>query len=158
MALFDSDLLFFTEPVEYLERIEDAEYSFNTFNSDVAEAYTVEKEAVEERFGHELASRVNTGLGLVHARSIRREWIEQYLELPGILDGHFWRIEQTLIALCSSRHGVELLPDEYSVSLAPGQRTGCFRHYVGAIRHLMYGEGIRRLATEGFWDRAMSPS
>jgi hypothetical protein len=158
MALFDSDLLFFTEPVEYLERIEDAEYSLNTFNSDVAEAYTVEREAVEERFGHELACRVNTGLGLVQAGSIRWEWIEQYLALPGILDGHFWRIEQTLIALCSSRHGVELLPAEYRVSLAPGQRTGCFRHYVGAIRHLMYGEGIRRLATEGFLDRAMSPT
>ena len=74
------------------------------------------------------------------------------MALPGILDGHFWRIEQTLFALCSSRFGVELLPDEYAVSLKPGLGTRCFRHYIGTIRHLMYGEGIADcLVRNGFF-------
>ena len=61
----------------------------------------------------------------------------------------FGRIEQTLFALCSSRYGVELLPEAYDVHLDEGIR-GPVRHYVGAVRQQMYGEGIRRLLTEDF--------
>jgi hypothetical protein len=150
MALFDSDLLFFADPKAFLERVEDPTYRRNTFNSDVADAYTVEPDAVRLRIGHELQPRVNSGLGLVHRDSIRWEWTEEFLGLPGILEGHFWRIEQTLFALCSSRYGVELLPEEYTLRLEPGIGGRCFRHYNGAIRHLMYGEGIANLVQRGF--------
>ena len=87
------------------------------------------------------------------AISIRLEWIEEFLALPGLTDGHFWRIEQTLYALCSSRYGAELLPQEYDVSLEAGIPPRIFRHYVGAIRHLMYGEGIAHLVQDRFLDR-----
>jgi hypothetical protein len=150
MALFDSDLLFFAEPTEYLRRVEDEAYRRNTFNADGGNAYTVEPDQVRDLIGHQMLHRINTGLGLVHRDSIRLDWIEEFLALPGILDGHFWRIEQTLFALCSSRYGVELLPDEYTLRLEPGLGSRCFRHYVGAIRHLMYGEGMARLAKQGF--------
>jgi hypothetical protein len=150
MALFDSDLLFFSEPAAYLERLERQSYRLNTFNGDVDYNYTVEPDAVREHIGHELVPRVNTGLGLVHRDSIRWDWTEEFLALPGILTGNFWRIEQTLFALCSSRYGVELLPDEYTLSLEPGIGERPFRHYVGRIRHLMYGEGIAQLAKDGF--------
>ncbi len=150
MALFDSDLLFFAEPRGYLQRVEDPAYRWNTFNSDVDGAYTVDPNLVRGQIGHEVLARVNTGFGLVHGDSIRWDWIEEFLALPGILDGHFWRIEQTLFALCSSRYGAELLPDEYTVRLGPGIETRPFRHYVGAIRHLMYGEGMAHLVSRGF--------
>jgi len=62
---------------------------------------------------------------------------------------HPWRFEQTLLALCSCRYGVELLPKEYDVHLTGGiDGTPC-RHYVGTIRHLFYGEGIHRLLKNG---------
>src|SRR5262245_35576694 len=150
MGLLDSDLLFFAEPTIYLQRVEDPAYRRNTFNADCADAYTVEPDAVREHFGHQLLPRVNSGFGLVHRDSIRWEWLEEFLALPGILDGHFWRIEQTLFALCSSRYGVELLPDEYTLLLAPAVGMPAFRHYNGVIRHLMYSEGIARLVSEGF--------
>jgi hypothetical protein len=150
MALFDSDLLFFAEPTAYLQHVEDPAYRRNTFNTDAGGAYTVEPEAVRERIGHDLLARVNTGFGLVHADSIRWDWIEEFLALPGVLDGHFWRIEQTLFALCSSRYGAELLPDEYTVRLCAGIGARPFRHYVGVIRHLMYGEGMARLVRDDF--------
>ncbi len=60
-----------------------------------------------------------------------------------MLDGHFWRIEQTIFALISARWGGELLPEEYRVYLDVPLGPRPFRHYVGAIRHLMYGQGIR---------------
>jgi hypothetical protein len=150
MALFDSDLLFFAKPTTYLERVDDPSYRCNTFNADYDTSYTVEPDAVRPRIGHDLLPRVNTGLGLVHRDSIRWDWTEEFLALPGILTGNFWRIEQTLFALCSSRYGVELLPDEYTLSLEPGIGGRPFRHYVGRIRHLMYGEGIAQLAKDGF--------
>jgi hypothetical protein len=150
MGLFDSDLLFFSPPNVYLERIEDPTYRRNTFNADIEDAYTVQPDAVRPLIGHDVQPRVNTGLGLVHRGSINWDWTEEFLALPGILAGHFWRIEQTLFALCSSRHGVELLPDEYTLRLEPGIEGRCFRHYNGAIRHLMYSEGMQELLRRGF--------
>jgi hypothetical protein len=153
MALFDSDLLFFAEPTIYLQRVEDPAYRRNTFNADCGDVYTVAPDVVCARFGHQLLPRVNSGFGLVHRDSIRWEWTEEFLTLPGILDGHFWRIEQTLVALCSSRYGVETLPDEYTLRLESGIGARCFRHYNGTIRHLLYGEGISRLLEQGFLAR-----
>jgi hypothetical protein len=158
MGLFDSDVLFFAEPKAYLQRIEDPEYRRNTFNADFDNAYTVDPDAVRGLIGRDLQPHVNTGLGLVHRDSIRWDWIEEFLALPGILAGHFWRIEQTVFALCSSRYGVELLPNEYTLRLEPGIGTRPFRHYVGAIRHLMYGEGMAQLARDGFLDRQSKAS
>lgn len=150
MGLFDSDLLFFREPTAYLQRVEDSSFRKNTFNADCGgSAYTVEPGLVRQHLGFELHPIVNSGLGLIHRDSIRWDWIEQFLALPGILDGHFWRIEQTIYALCSSRFGVELLPDEYRVYLEKGLNDRPFRHYIGKIRHLMYQEGVRQLVQNG---------
>ena len=156
MLLFDSDLLFFHEPVNLLQRIEDNAYGKNAFNADCGFAYTVNPDTIESQCGHTLHPRINSGLGLVQRSSIRFDWVEEFLGIPEILDGHFWRIEQTLFALCSSRFGVDLLPTEYTLDLQPGIRGRPFRHYVGAIRHLMYSEGIRELVKQDVfsYDRA----
>jgi hypothetical protein len=157
MDLFDSDLLFFAEPTVYLERVENPTYLRNTFNGDLASAYTIDSDVVRLLIGHRVQERVNTGFGLVHRKSISWEWTEEFLALPGILDpDRFWRIEQTIIALCSSRYGVELLPDEYSLRLDRGIGNRCFRHYAAVIRHLMYGEGIARLVRDGFLNHGLS--
>lgn len=148
MLLLDSDVVFFAEPVELLRRIEDAEYRKNAVNGDVASAYTVTSEAAAQA-GVALLERFNSGLGLIHKQSLRLDWLEEFLALPGVL-GHFWRIEQTLFALCSSRFGTELLPPEYDVHLTGSVGNSPARHYVGAIRLLLYREGIRKLVRAGF--------
>lgn len=145
MLLLDSDVLFFSEPTELLRRIEDPNYRKNTVNGDVASAYTVDPEVVKHQCGVDLIPRFNSGLGLIHRDSLNLDWIEEFLGLPGII-GNFWRIEQTLFALCSSRFGAELLPEEYDVFLKGSMSNRPSRHYVGAIRHLMYSEGIRKLS------------
>ncbi len=145
MMLLDSDVLFFAEPTALVSRIEDAGYRKNTVNGDVATAYTVEPATVRERTGVELIERFNSGLGLIHRDSLRLDWLEEFLALPGII-GHFWRIEQTLFALCSSRFGAELLPSEYNVRLTGSADGLPSRHYVGAIRPLLYKEGVARLS------------
>ena len=153
MLIFDSDLMFFKTPSVLLQRIENPSYTLNTFNEDCGHGYAVDPQAVRDHIGHELLPRINSGLGLIHKASLRFDWIEEFLGLPGLATGHFWRIEQTLIALCSSRYGTELLPREYTLRLEPGIGERPFRHYVGGIRHLMYGEGMRTLANQGFLAR-----
>jgi hypothetical protein len=148
MLLLDSDVLFFAEPVELQQRIEDPAYRRNSVNEDDTTAYTVDPADVRTRLGLDMPERFNSGLGLIHADSLRPEWIEEFLGLPGIL-GHFWRIEQTLFALCSARYGVEMLPDEYVVSLKPRTERQVAKHYVGPIRHLMYREGMHELTRRG---------
>jgi len=150
MLLLDSDVLFFREPAELLRSIEDPTYRLNRVNRGIASAYTVVPAEVKSRTGTNLIERFNSGLGLIHKDSLRLDWVEEFLGLPGILEGHFWRIEQTLYALCSSRFGVELLPPSYDIRLNGGINDSPSRHYVGAIRHLFYREGIRHLAKNQF--------
>jgi hypothetical protein len=102
MLLLDSDVLFFAEPVALLQRIENPDYNLNTVNGDVASAYTVDPTIVREKCGVELIDRFNSGLGLIHKDSLNLDWIEEFLGLPDII-GYFWRIEQTLYALFTSR-------------------------------------------------------
>ena len=149
MVVFDSDLLFFAAPTEFLRRVEDPAYTRNTFNADAGDAYAVDRDVAKALIGHELIQRFNSGFGLAHRQSLRLDWIEEFLGLPGLRAGHFWRIEQTLYALCSSRFGVELLPREYTLDFVPGINGRPFRHYVGGIRHLMYGEGMAELSKRG---------
>ncbi|TAE60370.1 MAG: hypothetical protein EAZ76_03905 [Nostocales cyanobacterium] len=149
LLLLDSDILFFAEPTELLNRIENPSYKFNSFNRDLKSAYTVDAETVKNSLDFDLTARVNSGLGLIHKESLDLKWIEKFLSLPSII-GHFWLIEQTIYALCSSRYGVELLPPAYDVHLGSGINSSPSRHYVGAIRHLMYREGIKHLSQQGF--------
>jgi hypothetical protein len=143
MALFDSDLLFFAPPTAWLAHI-DSGQRVNVFNSDASTCYAVSMETLAEHDIHAHPD-VNSGFGVVWKDSMRLDWIEEFLAIPGLADGHFWRIEQTLFALCASRFGVELLPEDYKVYLEKPLGGRPFRHYVGQIRHLMYSQGMRRL-------------
>ena len=149
MLLIDSDVLFFRKPTVLIDRIEDPAYRFNTVNRDTASAYTVTSIEVKEKFEFDLIEQFNAGLALIHKTSVNWDWIEAFLMMPTIHD-HFWRIEQTLFALCSSRFGIELLPPAYDVHLDGGIGDSPSRHYVGKIRHLMYDEGIRQLVKQDF--------
>jgi len=149
MLLIDSDVLFFCHPTELLRRIEDPTYLLNTVNGDVKDSYTVTADDVRAQCGFSLQSRFNSGLGLIHRKSVTFPAVERFLALPTITS-HPWLIEQTLFALCSSQHGAQLLPREYDVSLATPLEARPCRHYVGAIRHLFYDEGIRKLVQNSF--------
>ncbi|MDV3351382.1 hypothetical protein QGP82_21950 [Leptothoe sp. LEGE 181152] len=148
MLLLDSDILFFEEPAVLLSRIEDPEYLLNTVNGDVASAFTVDPAVVKTQCDFDMVERFNSGLGLIHKASMNLNWIEEFLDLPDVI-GHFWRIEQTLYALFSSKFGAELLPSAYDVHLEGNINGAPSRHYVGPIRHLMYGEGMQHLVKQG---------
>lgn len=149
MLLLDSDILFFSEPTELLRRIDNETYTKNTLNKDWAYGYSINIDEARQHVPFEICDRINSGLGLVHRPSINFEMVEQYMALPNILSHHH-RIEQTLIALCSSRFGFQFLPVEYDVHLGPFVAAHPCRHFTGPIRHRMYSEGIRHLMQQGF--------
>ncbi|MFP3386932.1 hypothetical protein, partial [Tritonibacter sp. SIMBA_163] len=70
MFLFDSDILFFSEPKKLLNRLENPNYQKNSVNADVGTAYTVDPEVVKEKMGFEVIPRFNSGLGVIHKASM----------------------------------------------------------------------------------------
>lgn len=146
MMILDSDILFFTEPAALLATLDHCPR--NSLNQDWRYGYTIDLKVGDE-LGIELPALVNSGLGLIHRESMRFDWIEEFLALPGIL-GHPHQIEQTLIALCSAKFGFSMLPPEYDVHTGPIREGVPCRHYAGPTRPLLYGEGMRILVALGF--------
>jgi hypothetical protein len=153
MFLLDSDILFFAPIRALVERIRDPNYRLNTLNRDWTFGYSVPPDVINERWGYDVPPLINSGLGLLHAGSIDIPHCEELLGIPGFF-GHPHRIEQTLIAACSARHGFEFLPTEYDVALTCSKPEQPCKHYTGPIRHLMYREGMRRLVRAGLLENA----
>ena len=145
LFLLDSDILFFRQPTVLLQRIGDREYTRNTLNRDWGMGYSVEPQNVQDILDFPFQSHINSGLGLINKSSYDLNDFERWLQLPGVL-GHSHRIEQTLVALASSKFGHEFLPQEYDVRLERTKPDEIVKHYTGPIRHLMYGEGLNRVA------------
>jgi len=158
MLLLDSDVLFVSEPTRLIEHAENPRYSKSAFNADIAPALNISAEEARSRFGIELVERINSGIALIRRQALVLEWMEEFLGCPSVTEGHFWRIEQTLLALCASREGAELLPAEYRVSLERGIGGCVAKHYVGAVRHLMYNEGMAELKRRGFLAELEQPA
>ena len=148
-VLLDSDVLFFRRPDRVLAWVDDGKEECY-FNEDVGEASVVAADQALECFNIRLWPRVNSGLCLVYRQAIEPGFCEQCMARTGMLQGVLWRVEQTLFALCASRHGRGgVLPREYEVSLGRFARPGVVaRHYVGAVRDRFYGEGMARLKHE----------
>ena len=144
--ILDSDVLFFQRPARILQWCGSASDEC-WFNEDAAEASLLSGTEARETFGIALWPRVNSGLCLLPKSSLDLDLCESALRDTAIPHGHVWLIEQTLFALCASRHGRGgLLPPEYEVSLGKTARPAAVaRHYVGAVRQRFYAEGIARL-------------
>jgi hypothetical protein len=143
----DSDVLFFRYPPEIMEWTSSSAQSC-WFNEDVAEGSLISKEDAASALGVTLWPRVNSGLCLVAKAAIDLSLCEKALGEKGMIEGHIWRVEQTLFALCASKFGKGgLLPKTYEVSLGEHSASPDLvaRHYVGAVRDRFYGEGLKRL-------------
>jgi hypothetical protein len=146
----DSDVVFFRRPDEILVRPEALRN--NLYNEDEAYWYSVSLDEMERSFGVRPPPRINSGLALVRRSSIDFAAIERWLEHPALFADR-WVTEQTLHALCSTVHGVELLPPAYRVGgdATPSDGLVC-KHYAGVFRPQLYEEGMRHLQRTGFLD------
>lgn len=147
--VLDSDLLFFGFPREIIEWA-DGDAKECWFNEDVGEASLITGGEARAELGVKMWSRVNSGLCLLWKAALDLDFCDRALATTSMSSGHIWRVEQTLFALCASRHGKGgLLPKRYEVSLGKSAaRDVISRHYVGAVRDRFYGEGLKRLHQE----------
>jgi hypothetical protein len=144
--LFDSDLIFYGRPDFVCDELIAGHREGNWVNRDVSPGLSITSEEILQKFGFEVPAHYNTGWGTWHRGSIRNDDLEAFLEDFQVLD-HPWRFEQSLHALCSGKQaGAHLLPQEYDVYWGELKPDPVMRHYVGAIRHLLFSEGVRKLA------------
>ena len=147
--ILDSDLLFFSRVSEILSWI-NSDRLANRLNRDIENAYCLTKSDVHEHLGIRLIDRLNSGLALCARRSMDYQLVEAVLEFCEI-NKPTLHVEQTVQAILSSRYGAELLSDKYLIDINPStgipDGTVC-KHYVGTVRALMAGEGIRTILRE----------
>lgn len=144
--VFDSDVLFYSYPREIIDWA-NARNDECWFNQDVADSTLLTEKEAQDELGVKLWPAVNSGLCLIYRPAIDFDFCDRVLAQTSVLRGHIWRVEQTLYALCASRHGKGgLLPRRYEVSLRKNSSEDIVaRHYVGAVRDSFYREGLERL-------------
>ncbi|HEU5119337.1 MAG TPA: hypothetical protein VFT74_22285 [Isosphaeraceae bacterium] len=148
----DSDVLFFRRPTDLIRP--EGGWPVNLYNGDAGHWYTMELDDLEAKVGVRPPVFLNAGLAVVRRESIDLDRIEQWLSVPEMWQGDPWLLEQTLHALCSTVHGIALLPSTYLVSTEPGLPADLIsKHYPGFFRPLLYQEGMARLIESGFLDR-----
>ena len=150
----DSDILFFQRPDQLL--VPPGGLDRNRYNQDTRYWYSMTLDELENAFGIRPPPLVNSGLAVIRRRTIDFALIEKCLAHPKLFADD-WVTEQTLHALCSTVHGIELLPAEYRVGgpSGIGPEVIC-KHYPGEFRHQMYTEGMPFLTAAGFLERLKS--
>ena len=148
----DTDILFFSNP-EVIFRSGACGHGKAIFMKDVADTSLIKAVDFEERYGAQLSSPVNAGLFSIPQRFLDFSEMEKVLRDFRLLEVPHgeWYVEQTVLAALASLHGsVELLPTTYELTLnSPMRANAVARHYVGAVRHLFYSEGIPKVR-QGF--------
>ena len=152
-ALLDSDVLFFRNPVEWMQAWEAPLDHSNWFmrQPGLKTSFT-DAESASLLGPTPLLSEVNSGVGTVHSSSIDLEFIEDCLNRSKALKT--WRhiLEQSLYAMLSSKHGCRFLSDDYEVDLGgakPPSKAVC-THFVSITRDRFYTVGIDYLQKEAF--------
>lgn len=151
----DSDIVFFRRPDLLLPGNDSP--AGNRYNKDNAYYYSAPLDALEASCGIRPLPLINSGLSLIRPPTIDFQAIERWLENESLFaDG--WCFEQTLHALCSTKAGVELLPDTYLVGGGGGITPDRIcTHYPGKFRHFLYEEGMRHLIDTGFLRALRNP-
>jgi hypothetical protein len=97
---------------------------------------------IEHFFNIKMLPYINSGIFRVSNKSVDFIFIENCLMNDKLFNDN-WVTEQTLHALTSTKHGVELLPETYLVSTKSGLNEEIIcKHYTGFFRPLFYQEGM----------------
>jgi hypothetical protein len=151
LVCIDSDIVFFQYPELLIVPPEGL--ARNRYNRDLSDDwYSMTPDELEAAFGIRPPPRINSGLAVIRHSSIDFAAIDRWLEHPKLFANR-WVTEQTLHALASTVHGVELLPDTYLVDNQPGLPPNIIcKHYPSFFRPLLYSEGMDHLIRTGFLD------
>jgi hypothetical protein len=144
--VLDSDVLFLNHPREIMDWVGSGTDECWFIAGNEEGSLLSEKDALDD-LNVRLWPRVNSGLALITKEAVNFEFCDRVLGETSILKGDLKRVEQTLFALCASRHGKGgLLPKTYEVSPGKHAAEDCVaRHYIGPVRDRFFSEGMKRL-------------
>jgi hypothetical protein len=149
-VMVDSHVLFFSYPREIIEWIESPSKGECWFPKNPREGSLIDASEAFDELGVKLWPQVGTGLGFITKTAIDFDFCDLVLATTTLLENDPLHAEQTLFALCASRHGKGgLLPASYEVSVAKHAAPDVVaRHYLAEVEDLFYSEGLKRLCPE----------
>ncbi len=163
LIILDSDVLFFSQPVELLADgdgwAQDNARTPNLYSCDNGYRYCLTPNELATLLGKECIGRFNPGVIRVRNGILDLRRIEEYLQHPG-----FWKesgqgnyyAELTLWAMELTLAGAEPLPDTYAICPNPTYHPNAVSgHYCGGgyWASLFYSWGLPRLASI-FWGKS----
>ena len=142
----DTDVLFFATPHRLMQWVSEERPPF-VFLKDLKDTSLLIADDFERRYQKLLVGDINAGIAAVPKIAVAPAIFESLLTQFDLFNADKWFIEQTFLAAAASIYGhFELLPADFVMTLAQKCPTSAVaRHYVGAIRHLFYSEGISRV-------------
>jgi len=158
---FDSDLLFFRNPVELLGHIERRS---PCFSSDYQDSYAYSRSFIQDLLPVKLEPKVNAGLFHVSRRDLEGslDLVEAYFAGIPEVNPAIWTInrhEQTLNAILLSQAGAARLSSAYQLSRTPVSDTTVSHHFVNdGSRSAFFRSGVRRLVRAGFLNATSRPA
>lgn len=151
----DPDVLFFAPPTEMLAGTEGnppwaARFNVPTKPTDRRGGFSIDEEALAQKFGLRYPERFGCGLGPINYARADWDLIERIItELPPDPERAFL-LDQTVFALWCAAVGWEQLPPaRYSIAPVESLDGVVARHYFSKTRDLFYTEGIPQLLKLG---------
>ncbi|MNK49706.1 hypothetical protein D3C87_685690 [compost metagenome] len=130
--VFDSDMLFFSKPVEIIDWLQAPRMPL--YMVDSIEAYGYSRPLMEELAKSSIKKKVNVGLIGLNSKSIDWNSLEKWVKVLQQKEGNSYFLEQALSAmLLGDKPAIRLDETEYIVN--PGknqvqQKAGILHHYV----------------------------
>jgi hypothetical protein len=145
ILMLDSDVLFLKRPVELMKHLKSGSADKFVFERDYQDSYFASTSDIKERFGVDVASRINVGIVFADVSGFDLSEINEWLGADGVAD-HCWA-EQTLWAMYAARRQTVLLGEGYDVTIDPRiDANTVAKHYVTPIRDFLYIQGIPYLS------------
>ncbi|MBC8046662.1 MAG: hypothetical protein H7Y00_07690 [Fimbriimonadaceae bacterium] len=148
IAYIDSDILFFKNPVFFINTLQQQMVTTNYFNKDLYNAYVEEPAKIFDHTGVRPYDKVNAGLWVMNAQDIDLNQIESWLQTNFFKQhANKYLLDQTFISMLANNSSskVQYFPGDYDVDLFKDPDNCICKHYVGKIRHGFELEGLRYL-------------
>lgn len=146
IAYIDVDILFFQDPVFFINTLRDQSEQINYFNKDIDNAYVESIEEIVKGSGLYPLEKANAGLWVMNTKDIDLELAESWLRMDYFQPFNTsYRLEQTFMSILANRSAKSAthLPPQYDVDLLKKPEDSVCKHYVGRIRHGYELEGLR---------------
>lgn len=145
--VFDSDMLFFSQPNQLLNWIDDAK-SESILMTDSVESYGYSRELMKTLCGANIPAKLNVGICGLKSETLDWNELEYWASQLAEKEGTSYYLEQAIVAMLAARSGAEVLPARdyitYPTSAQGKAGDGVLQHYVADSKPCYFHDAWRR--------------